>query len=534
MTQPRILINNISFHLPTGKSLFQDLTLALSQYKTGLVGRNGVGKSTLLKLILGELTPITGSIQTGGKLGFVPQNPILSQDITLAQFLECEEKINAFHRIIAGSVQEKDFTSLNEEWDIEERIKKWLGTFALSHIPYNRKITTLSGGETTRLFLTKIFLSDADFLLLDEPTNHLDERARESLYQAITEWQGGLIIVSHDRTLLNLMQEIVELTPLGANTYGGNYDDYVSQKEIKNAAHAQQLHNANKLMHKTQNTIKKVREKHQHKQSRGKELKRNNSIDKMGANFKKGRSEKTQNKLLIKEKRLLDHAESHLQSVKDKMEINEEIHVDLPATKVPNAKIILDIQDLNFSYGIDKNLIKNFSLKIIGPEKIAFVGDNGSGKTTLMKLILNELSPQSGKIYMGTEHVRYLDQNATLLNPNLSLLENFLQLNSDANENMAYRALAQFLFKNQTTHKLVGNLSGGEKLRALLACIFMSSYPPQLLILDEPTNHLDIANIKSIESALNHYQGAMIVISHDKTFLNNIGVTKVITAPFIV
>ncbi len=159
-------------------------------------------------------------------------------------------------------------------------------------------------------------------------------------------------------------------------------------------------------------------------------------------------------------------------------------------------------------------------------------GDNGSGKTTLVKLILNQLQTQSGKIYIGTEHVRYLDQNASLLNPNLSVLDNFLQLNSDANENIAYRSLAQFLFRNVAANKLVKDLSGGEKLRALLACVFMSTHPPQLLILDEPTNHLDLNSIKSIESALNHYQGAMIVISHDKAFLNNIGVEKIITAPF--
>ncbi len=258
--------------------------------------------------------------------------------------------------LLQAACTKKIFILLNDEWDIEKRIKKWLDTFGLSHIPYDRKIATLSGGETTRLLLVKTFLSDADFLLLDEPTNHLDSTAREQLYQAITEWQGGLIIVSHDRTLLNLMEEIIELTTLGANRYGGNYDDYVSQKEIEKAAYEQQLSDAKKLMHKAKNTIQSSREKHEQKQSYGKELRRSGSIDKMGANSKKGRSERTQSKLLIKEERLLDQAENQLQSAKEKIEINEEIHVDLPATKVPNGKIVLDIQDLNFSYSTDKNI----------------------------------------------------------------------------------------------------------------------------------------------------------------------------------
>lgn len=532
MTQPRILINNINFHLPSGKAIFNDLTLTVSRYKTGLVGKNGIGKSTLLKLILGELLPTTGSIQVDGKFSFVPQNPILLQHETVASFLECEEKINALHRITAGSVDAKDFILLNEEWNIKERVKQWLDTFGLSHIPHNKQVATLSGGEVTRLFLVKTFLSNANFLLLDEPTNHLDSTGRERLYYAITQWTGGLIVVSHDRTLLNLMEEIIELTTVGAKIYGGNYDDYVIQKEIEKLAHEQELNDAKKLMQRTKNTIQASREKHEQNQSYGRELRRSGSIDKMAANSKKGRSERTQSKLLVKENRLVNQAETLLQEAKSKIEIDEEINVDLPKTKVPNGKIILNIEGLNFSYTKDKDIIKDFSLSMQGAERIALAGDNGSGKTTLVKLIMNQLQPISGNIYLGTNQIRYLDQNASLLNSHLSVLENFLQLNPDTNENFAYRSLARFLFKNISANKLIKDLSGGEKLRALLACVFMSNHPPQLLILDEPTNHLDINSIKNIESALNRYEGAMIVISHDKKFLKSIDINKIISAPF--
>ncbi len=534
MSQPRILVNNISFTLPTGKMLFSGISLAFSQHKIGLVGRNGIGKSTLIKLILGELSPHTGSIQVVGNITYVPQTPILLQDMTVAAFLECEEKINALHRIANGSIETQDFLILNDEWDIEERVQECLNIFGLDTIPYDRPIKMLSGGETTRLLLAKAFLSDADFLLLDEPTNHLDSNARKQLYHAIRDWKRGLIVISHDRTLLNLLDEIIELNTLGVNCYGGNYELYEQQKLIETAAKEQQLHDAKKSLKHSQQTIQSSREKHEQKQSYGRDLRRSGSIDKLAANAKKGRSERTQNKLLIKEERLIHQAETELQSTKAQMEINEDIHVDLPATKVPQGKIILAIEDLSFSYSPTKtkNIIQHFSFTLQGPARIALAGDNGSGKTTLVKLILNQLPMQTGKIFIGTEYVKYLDQNASLLNPDTSILDNFLRLNPDANENDAYRSLAFFLFKNKTALKLIKDLSSGEKLRALLACVFMSTHPPQLFILDEPTNHLDLNSIKSIESALKNYQGAIIAISHDENFLNNIGIEKIIYAPF--
>lgn len=530
MTQSQILINQMSFNLDNGSALFNELNLALSRRKTGLVGRNGIGKSTLIKLILGKLCSSSGSIHVEGKLAYVPQHPTVSPEITVAGLLGCEDKVNALRRITQGSVDERDFSILNDDWDIEDRIQKQLAVFGLNTIPYHRQLNMLSGGEITRLLLANAFLSDADFLLLDEPTNHLDRTARRQLYNAIQQWGGGLIVISHDRELLNLMEEIVELTTLGAASYGGNYDAYANQKITEKLAKEQQWHDAKKQLQKAEATIQSSREKHEQKQSYGRELRRSGSVDKMGAGAKKGRSERTQSKLLIKEERLINQAESHLLDIKKKIEVDETINVDLPATHVANGKVIIDIEQLNFSYSSGSDLIvQNFNLIMQGPARIALIGDNGSGKTTLVKLILRELQAQSGKIYIGTKHVSYLDQNASLLNSDLSIRDNFLLLNPSATENDAYRCLAQFLFRNLSTNKLVKALSGGEKLRALLACVLMSTQPPQLLILDEPTNHLDLRSVASIESALQSYQGAMIVISHDQKFLENIGVNKVIT-----
>ncbi len=530
----QILIHQLNFTLANGKSIFDKLSLSFSSCKTGLIGKNGIGKSTLMKLIAGELTPSSGSIHCEGKIAYLPQNPIINPELTVAGLLGFEEKLSAYNRIVQGSIDERDFAILNEDWNIEERLQQQMHYFGLHYLPYDRPLASLSGGEVTRLLLTKVFLSDCDFLLLDEPTNHLDSPARKQLYQAIVNWQGGLIVISHDRALLNLMDEIIELNTLGAVSYGGNYELYVEQKAIEKAARELELHDAKKLMQKSKQTIQTSREKHEQKQSYGRKLRKSGSIDKMAANSKKGRSERTQSKLLTQEERLLGQAKTQIQSAQEKIEISEEIHIDLPATRVPNGKMILDLEDLTFSYSISERLlIQNFHLKMQGPERIALTGANGTGKTTLVNLILGNLKPASGKIMVGTEYVSHLDQNASLLDPHSSVLHNFLRLNPETNEQGAYFSLAQFLFKNVTALKLVKDLSGGEKLRALLAAVLLSTHPPQLLILDEPTNHLDLDSIKSIESALNNYQGAMIVISHDQKFLENVGIERVIEAPFM-
>lgn len=533
MSHPQILIHEMTFNLPTGGPLFNKLDLVFSKHKTGLVGRNGIGKSALMKLVLGELCSNSGNIHIEGTIAYVPQHLSISAEMTVAALLGCEEKINALSRITQGSVDERDFHILNEDWGVKDRTQKQLAEFGLNTISFHHPLTELSGGEMTRLMLTKAFFSDVDFLLLDEPTNHLDATARQQLYHAVKKWRRGLIVISHDRELLNLMEEIVELTTLGASVFGGNYDAYRQQKKILTEAKENQLSDAKKLLEKTKRSIQSTKEKHAQRQAQGRELRHAGSQAKVILDAMENRSTRSQGSLLTCHNRMLENAENKLLSAKKHIEIINEIDIDLPETKVPNGKTILEIEDLTFSYPeIHEFIINKFDLKLQGPIRIALSGDNGSGKTTLIKLFLGEIKPLKGKIYIGTDYVSYLDQGARILNSELTILENFMKLNPDANENDAYRCLAQFLFRNTAALKLAKDLSGGEKIRALLACVLMAKHPPQLLILDEPTNHLDIYSIHSIESALKHYQGAMIVISHDSTFLKNIGIERTIYAPF--
>lgn len=524
-----ILLQQISYTHNNGNTVFQNLNLSFDNSKVGLIGKNGVGKSTLFRLIRGELTPSTGIITCHTNITYLPQQISFTDHNTVAELLNVQDKLLALERILKGSVDIADFNLLNDDWAIRENIQHQLHQFDIGYIQLDRKINSLSGGEITRLLLAKVFNKNAHVILLDEPTNNLDANTKKLLYQVISQWQRGLIIISHDRNLLQHMNTIVELTSLGAKTYGGNYEDYLQQKAIEQAAIQQKLHDAKRLLKQTKNSIQQSYERLEQRRKYGRSLRKSGSIDKLSANAAKGRSERSQKHLLIQEQGLLENANQQLLIARAKIETNETLAIKLSETHIPNGKMVLDIENICFSYSPnDHNIISDFNFKIMGPERIAIAGNNASGKTTLVKLILGILQPQQGQITVGVNEPRYLDQAATLLNLELTVLENFISFNPDFNTHEARSHLAKFLFREDAALKQVQILSGGEKLRAALACVLMAKQPPQLLILDEPTNHLDLESIAHIEAALNCYQGALLIISHDNYFIKNLGIRRFI------
>lgn len=530
----RIILNHLCYATPD-KPLFSELSLSFLPEKYGVIGRNGVGKSTLLKLIVGELLPTAGSIQTEGKISFFSQETLNRPDVSVAAALGIAEKLQALQRINQGSIDEQDYAIVGDDWLLQEKTQQQMQAFSLQNITLDRPLASLSGGEQTRLFLVKAFLSGADYLILDEPTNNLDSSARQALYQAIINWPHGLIIASHDRELLNLMDKIIEISPLGVHIYGGNYEHYHQQKELEKNAAAQTLQTAKQIEKQAKRLVQERRERHEQAQAKGRNT-RKAQIAGMGRiknrielNSAKGRSERTQKKIIVQSERKINQVDQRIQDAREKIEHHQPLNINLSSTQVPNGKMILEIKNLSFQYPQHpKKIFENFSLHLQGPERVAILGDNGSGKTTLIKLILGEYAPVTGSITLGTQRVNYLDQKLQMLSPELSVLDNFLHLNPDITDLDARYYLADFLFRNDAALKLVKHLSGGERLRAALACILMSSQPPQLLILDEPTNHLDLYTIATIESALQNYQGALIVITHDMTFLKNIDINRII------
>lgn len=527
---PRIILNNLSFHLENTDVSFNKMNLSFEDLKYGIVGQNGVGKSTFLKLLTGSLMPNSGSIQQSGNIIVMPQShDLFSKEQTIGDVLGVTQIIEALHRINDGSIDEKDFERARNNWDIEKRIEEALRAFSLWPIALSQPFLSLSGGQKTKILLAKILLSNADFILMDEPTNNLDKSSRESLYQYIDSTKKCMIIVSHDRTLLNKMDQIIEITTKKIHVFGGNYDFYHEQKEIILQALQEEYIETKRSTKKAKLNIQINREKHEQRQSKGKKLRKSSSQSKLILNNMKSRSEKSKSKISIKERRLINQTQSKLLSIKEKIEYKENYHIIFDSTKIARNKIILDIEKLNFKYPKQNNfLIKNFNLKLIGPERIAFAGKNGSGKSTLIKLIEGKLTPLQGTIKIGIDRIIFLDQEMKFLDKELTLIDNFLKLNPSLQIFDAYHALAAFKFKNEDAEKKVASLSGGEKMRAGLAVSFISKKPPQLIILDEPTNHLDLDAIQAIEEVLNVYQGAILAVSHDEVFLKNIGIKRVI------
>lgn len=524
-----IQINNLSYVIEPNMTLFKDFSIGLGKEKTGLVGRNGTGKTTLLQIITGNLAPTSGSVTTSGIIAYLPQNPPINTHTTVAALLGIEEKLKALTQYFQGSDDPSLLKIINNSWDIQEKANATLHALGLEHLDLLRSTENLSGGEITQILLTKSFLANPDFLILDEPTNNLDTSARSKLFTYLKNWNHSLLLVSHDRHLLSLMDQILEITPKTIKLYGVNYSQYeiIKAQELLAAEH--EFDSAKRELKKTERSIKDAKRLKQQRDKAGHKKALSTGVPKMLRGAMKDSASKTDSRQQISDERRLQEAQERKDQSWEQIELIQSLNIDLSNTTVPNGKIILSIKDLSFRYSDNTPLIvNNFNLTIAGPERIALSGKNGSGKTTLLKLITKILTPISGTLKLGTPFIAYIDQHQQSLNPILSILDNFKKINPSMPETEARHALAKFLFPNTQAYKIVQNLSGGEKLRATLACLLSSSTPPQLLILDEPTNHIDLDSLKQIENALNLYQGAILVISHDPTFLSNINIEKTI------
>ena len=464
----------------------------------------------------------------------MPQSHLpVDSKASISDILGVSPILQALERINNGSVDETDFDIVADHWDIEKRIQDALSTFNLWPIDLNQSFHQLSGGQKTKALLAKMLIFTADFFLFDEPTNNLDAQSRDILYQHIENTSKGVIIVSHDRKLLNKCHCIIEITTKGIDVYGGNYDFYKEQKELKRLAIEHEIQARTETLIHSKKAIQTRMERRQQNESRGrkekiKQIKGKGSYNKIELKSKKGKSENTNRRIRLQATRKLNAVNQELSAARSQFEVQEQLDVVLAQTKVPNNKVVINIENLCFGYDQQNKLINNFNCHLSGPDRVAITGPNGCGKSTLIQLIRGLLIPNAGEITVGVKTIAYLDQAVSFLNPSLSIVENFLILNPDTQPFDAYSALASFKFRNKDAEKCVGQLSGGERMRAGLAVSLMSSPPPQLIILDEPTNHLDLDAIEAIENALKLYQGAILAVSHDETFLNNIAINQTI------
>jgi ATPase subunit of ABC transporter with duplicated ATPase domains len=518
-----ITLDGLTYGTPDGRLLFDDLTFAFGEERTGLVGRNGVGKTTLLRLILGELEPSGGALAVRARLGVLRQSHAPPPSASLADVMGAADALARLERIAEGRAEPEDFDLA--DWTLEERLAAALFEVGLAGMDLARPAASLSGGQATRAALAGLLAAEPDVLILDEPTNNLDADARALVARIIGDWKGGAIVVSHDRGLLRQMDQILELSALGARLNGGNFDLYAERKAQEDAAAARELETAERNVQRVAREAQAALERKARRDAAGRRFAAKRSEPKILLGAMAERAENSGGRADRLAERQRDAASAELDQARSRVERLRHLDFDLPATGLAVGKVVLQFDDVGFAHPGAPPILAALDLRIAGPERVAVAGPNGSGKTTLLRLAVDQSQPTRGRVVIGAPPA-FLDQETALLRPEETLLAAFRRLNPAADDNAAHAALARFLFRNTAAHKLVSSLSGGERLRAALACVLMAADPPQLLVLDEPTNHLDLESIAAIEAALRGYDGALLVVSHDPDFLAAVGIER--------
>ncbi|GGP16335.1 ATP-binding cassette domain-containing protein [Nonomuraea glycinis] len=560
-----IVCDALSFEWTDGTPVLTDLDVAFGPGRTGLMGVNGSGKSTLLRLIAGDLRPASGSISVAGEIGHLPQNLPLATGRTVADLLGIAERRAALHAIESGDVAEEHFTVLGDDWDIEERSRAELDRLGLDHVGLDRTAGTLSGGEIVMVGLAALLVRRPDVLLLDEPTNNLDLEARRRLYAAVRSWTGVLVVVSHDRALLDLVDQIADLREGGVRTFGGNLSAYEEMLAAEQEAAERTVRTAESDLKRQKRELEEARIKLDRRVRYGNKMYATKREPKIIMQERKRQAQVSAGKHRTMHADRLEQAQERLTEAELAVRDDAEIRVTLPETEVPAGRTVLTLSGVRDLYELrggpdsaaeDGEPVEELTLR--GPERVALIGPNGSGKTTLLKAIVesatsnpvtgltDEVRLSSGLLaggekiavggpLAGAEQIavgvpmRYLPQRLDLLDDSLSVLDNVRRFAPSTPINEVRARLARFLFRGAKVDQAAATLSGGERFRAVLAALLSAEPPPQLLLLDEPTNNLDMASVRQLSQALSAYQGALLLVSHDLPFLETLGITRWLT-----
>lgn len=517
-----ITVADLSVATPDGRALFTHLNLGFGAERTGLVGRNGVGKSTLLRVMSGDLVPQQGSVDVSGRLAMLRQALQINPHETVADLFGVTDALGLLARAEAGDATADELS--RADWDIEARLIRSLGRVGFE-VPHTTSLSALSGGQRTRVALAALIFAEPDFLLLDEPTNNLDRDGRRAVIDLLAGWRAGAVVISHDRELLDTMDAIVELTSLGGTRYGGNWTHFRARKTRELAAAQHQLNDATRRVDALARQAQATAERQAHRDQAGRKQGAKGGIPRIALGGMKDRSEDTGGENSRLAQRRQSQASEALAAARARVEILQPLSLAIPSTGLVAGRTVLQVDNVGFGYAPRLPIIRDLSFSITGPERLAVTGPNGSGKTTLLGLITGVLRPTSGVVRMPVDHAM-LDQQVSLLDPTKTIRDNFRRLHPQADENACRAALARFMFRADAALQMVGTLSGGQMLRAGLACVMGGITPPPLLILDEPTNHLDIDAIEAVEAGLRAYDGALLIVSHDETFLENVGITR--------
>jgi len=526
-----VVLSDLSFSFPNGRPILRELSASFGPGRTGLIGVNGSGKSTLLRLIAGELDPASGSVTVAGDVGYLPQNLTLDTAASVASLLGIAPVLDAIASIEGGDVSEAAFEAVGDDWDVADRALGWLSRLGLSHVGLDDPAGRLSGGETIMTALAALFLRRPEVILLDEPTNNLDLDARRRLRLAVESWPGVMLIVSHDRELLGLVDQIADLSDGGVRMYGGNLAAYEAQREAEQAAALRAVSVAEADVRREKRDLVSSETKQARRDRQGRKVAASGSLPRIVSYARKRAAQETAGRSRELHQERLAVAQSRLAEAEEAVRDDDTIRIPLPDTAVPPGRTVLSVTGLDGGWHPVRPVAREDSaeelgsLVVRGPERLALTGPNGAGKTTLLRALAGETA-LSGVTVRRLGAAGYLPQRLDVLDDTRTVAANVAAAAPAATVNEVRAGLARFLFRGSRADEVAGTLSGGERFRAVLAALLLAQPPPQLLLLDEPTNNLDMASVRQLTQALSCYEGALVVASHDVPFLRSIGITR--------
>ncbi|MFG6475363.1 ABC-F family ATP-binding cassette domain-containing protein [Microbacterium sp. P06] len=514
MPTPLLSFDSVSLEWSDGSLALHDVSGAFGTGRTGLVGRNGSGKSTLLRLAAGELAPTSGSVHRIGRAAYLPQRLTLDVDRPVADLLGVGGVLAAFRAIESGDPDPQHFDAVGDDWDVEARAHAALAEAGLEPAALDRRLGQLSGGEAVLAAIAGIRMSGAPLALLDEPSNNLDRGARERLGALVQGWRGALVVVSHDVELLELMDDTVELYDNQLSFFGGPYSAWRACLDAEQDAARRAERDAVQSERREKQQRIEAETTIAHRKQMGAKAFVEKREPKIVMGNRKRAAQVSAGKLRGEMRDSETAARSAREAAEQRVRGDDGIRIDLPDPGVATGRRIATLGDRERSWVIQ------------GPERVALIGANGVGKTRLLEQLMTG-EGERGELH--TDRVGYLSQRVDGLDDAATVLDALRQAAPEVPTGELRNRLARFLIRGDAVERPVSTLSGGERFRVALARLLLAEPPVQLLVLDEPTNNLDLDTLDRLVEALDAYRGAVLVVSHDRVFLDRLSLDLTLT-----